>query len=54
MPIDEKVLLIDDLVPIILISSYSTGVFLPFSLIFMEEYDAMLNDFFAFVDVGHP
>ena len=43
LPIGEKVILIAGLVPLILIYSYSTGYFLPCLLIFLEEYDALLN-----------
>ena len=51
MPIGEKVLLIAFLVPIILISSSSTGDFLKFSVIFLEEYDSMLNEIVVVVIV---
>ena len=50
----RKVLLIEVLVPTISISSSSTGDFLPFSLIYLEEYDALLNALFVVVIVGHP
>ena len=47
MPIGEKVLLIYDLVPIVIIYSSSTGDFFPFPLIFLEEYYALLNELFG-------
>ena len=47
MTIVEKLVLIAALVPIIIISLYSTGDLLSCLLIFLEEYDAILNDFFA-------
>ena len=46
LPIDKKNLLISALVPIIPITSYSTGDFLPWSLIFLEKYDSLLNEMF--------
>ena len=39
-----SIILISRLVPIILISSSSTGNSLPCSLIFLEEYGALLNE----------
>ena len=55
LPISEKTLLIYGVVPIILISSYSTGDLLPWSLIFLEYYGALLNDMFVVVVlVRHP
>ena len=53
IPIGEKLVLISVVVPIILISSSWTGDLLSCSLIFLEAYDAQLNDFLN-VTVGHP
>ena len=41
----REIVLIDGVVPIILISSYSIGELLSSALIFLEEYDALLDDF---------
>ena len=55
MPIGENVLPIAGFVPIILIYSSSTGDFLPWSLILLEEYDALLNEpFVVAIVVGNP
>ena len=55
LPIGEILVLIYGVVPIIIISSSSTGNLLPCSLTFLEDYDALLNDIFVFVlVVGHP
>ena len=54
MPIGEKLVLIAGVVPIIIISSSSTGDLLPCSLIFLEEYDAPVNIFVVVVVIGHP
>ena len=43
LPIGENFLMISGLVPMILISSYSKDGFLPSSLIFWGDYDALLN-----------
>ena len=54
MPIGEKLVLVAGVVPTTIICSSSTGNLLPFSLIFLEDYDALLNDLFVVVGVGHP
>ena len=41
-----KILLFSGLMQIISMSSYSTGNFLPCWVIFLEEYDALLNSYF--------
>ena len=46
LPIGEKLVLIAGVVPIILIYSSSTGDLLSCSLIFLEDYDALLYDLF--------
>ena len=43
LPIGENFLMISGLVPMILIYSYSKDGFLPSSLIFWGDYDALLN-----------
>ena len=43
LPIGEKVLLIAGLVPRISICSSSTGIFLPYLVIFLEDHDVLLN-----------
>ena len=53
LPIGKKLVLIAGVVLIILISSYSTGDLLPCSLIFLYDYDALLNEIFIFFVVGH-
>ena len=51
-----KFLLIAIEVPLIIISSSWTFDLFPWSLIFLEDYDALLNDLFVVfvVVVGHP
>ena len=46
LPIGGKVLLLSGPIPIIFNSSYSTGDFLLFRVIFVEEYDVLLNPYF--------
>ena len=53
MTIGEKLVLIAGMVPITLISSSSTGDLLPFLLIFLKVYNALLNDVFVVVVVVH-
>ena len=48
MPIGEKRVLISGVVPIILISLSSKGDLFSCSLIFLEDYDALLNELFCF------
>ena len=47
LPVGEKFLLIAGLIPIILISSYSTCYFVSCVVIVLEEYDALLNPYFS-------
>ena len=54
LPIGEKIVLIYGILAIILVSSSSIGDLLPCSLIFLEEYYALLNELFFAVVVGHP
>ena len=56
MPICGLLVLISVVLQIIIISLSSTGDLLKCSLIFPEEYDAMLNEIFVIVvvSVGHP
>ena len=44
MPIGETFLIIAGVVPIIIFSSSSIDDLFPCSLIFLEEYDALLNE----------
>ena len=51
LPIGAKLIPIARLSPTILISSTSTGDLLLFSLIFLEEYNALLNELFVVIVV---
>ena len=51
LPIGAKLIPIARLAPTILISSTSTGDLLLFSLIFLEEYNALLNELFVVIVV---
>ena len=47
MPIGEELVIIYGVVPLILIYLSSICDLLPYSLIFLEEYDELLNDLFC-------